>query len=348
MTVDDLSERQHEILCEVVQVYLEQGEPVASSAVVQLLPTALSSASIRTVMAELEQKGYLLQPHPSAGRVPSDKGLSCFIQGLARRAVLASVERRRLRAMISGGAPLPELLEQTSRVLARVTDEVGMALAPAHQAPLESIHFFSAAPGRVVAVLVTRGGPVETRLLGVEREYTAGELERISAYCTRSFHGLVMPEIRARLLALMVEERARYDELVAGAVELGNRAMESETQSRDELFLEGAARVVERASPPQLEAIRSLFATLADKALLLSLLNKFLAAPSPSVLVGSELTPGAGCELGLIVTSFQTSAGERGLIGVIGPKRMNYPYIIPVVDYLGHYLGELGAHPDGT
>lgn len=344
-----LSEREREILCEVVELYLASGEPVASAALARVSRTGLSSASLRSVMADLEDKGFLLQPHTSAGRIPSDLGFRLYIDKLLQGAVLSHRDERRLRAMLPPAGSLEEVLAQVSRVLADVTAEVGMAMAPAsQQASLQSIHFVRVAPQRVLAVVVTAGGLVDSRLLTVERDFHSAELERISNYCTQSFAGHPLHEISKRLLALMAEERAQADELLAGVVALGKRAVTTDGVPGGEVFVEGADRLLDRAGPGQFHAVRRLLAAFADKALLLSLLNGFLVSSGPRVLLGSEFSLVDGDDLGLIVTSFHRSSGEDGLIGVVGLKRMDYPRIIPIVDYIGQYLTGAGREPGGA
>ena len=343
-----LSDREREILDEVVHCYLSSGEPVASGTVARSSRTGLSSASIRSVMAELEHKGFLVQPHTSAGRVPSDRGLRHYVDNVVRGAVLAPGERRRLRSLLSPAGPLAELLAQATRVLADVTVEVGVALAPVPQrAALRSIHFVGVSPRRVLAVVVTHGGVVDSRILAVEHDYSTDDLERISNYCTQNFTGSTLEEIRDRLLALMAEERVQCDRLLAGVIELGRRTVESEAASGGEVFLEGAERLLERAAPTRLEGLQRLFAAFSDKAALLSLLNRYLARSGPRLVIGSELSSLGNGELGLIVTSFEVPSGESGLVGVIGLKCMDYSRIIPIVDFVGQHLagvsGDLGS-----
>ncbi len=341
MMDETLEEREKGILGEVVRLYLDRGEPVASASVANRSATRLSPASIRTVMADLEEKGFLTQPHTSAGRVPTDRGLAHFVGALLQSTALSPAEQRHLRAKLSFEGTLEEVLDQVSRVLAHVSHEVGLAVAPGPQrATLKSLHFVKVASNRVVAIVVTVGGQVDSRLLSVDRDYAPAELERISSYCSETFGGLTFAEIRARLLSLMTEERARYDQLLQGAIELSRRAVESEEASGGDVFLQGADRLLERAATGQLEALRRLLAAFSDKTLLLKVLNEFLSVDDARVLVGSQFALAAGGEVGLVVTSFDLATGEHGLVGVIGPKRMNYPRIIPVVDFVGHCLGE--------
>jgi heat-inducible transcriptional repressor len=345
---ESLSKRERETLCEIVELYLATGKPVASAALARASRTGLSSATLRNEMARLEESGFLIQPHTSAGRVPTDFGFRVYIEGVLQRAELLERDKRRLRAMLQPSGPLEEMLAKVSRVLADVTAEVGMALAPTSQrTTLQSVHFVRVAPRRVLAVVVTGGGLIDSRLLAVERDFQPAELEHISNYCTLSFVGLPLHEIRKRLLSLMVEEHAQADELLTGVVALGQQAVETEVVSGGEVFVEGTNRLLERAGPGQLEAVRRLLAAFADKAMLLSLLNDFLEAAGPKVLLGTEFSLLGGDDLGLIVTSFHRNSGEHGLIGVVGLKRMDYPRIIPIVDYVGNYLTMAGGEQGG-
>jgi heat-inducible transcriptional repressor len=339
-----LSDRQREILCEVVELFLLSGEPVASAAVAKLSSLALSSASIRTTMADLEGLGLLVQPHTSAGRVPSDLGIRVYVDRLLEHTELPEQDERHLGGLVAIDAPLEEVLAQVSRVLAHTTEKVGIAIVPAsRQAKLRSIHFAKVAAQRVLAIVVTTGGLVDSRLLTVDREYSPVELERISNYCTESFAELSLEDIRVRLLTLMAEERVRCDGLLAGVVELGRRAVGGEAEAGGEVFVEGADHLLDRATPTHLDTLRRLFVAFSDKAMLLSLLNGYLAATGPRVLLGSEFTLAGGNDLSLVVRPFECQTGERGLVGVIGLKRMDYSRIIPIVDFLGRRVAGVGG-----
>lgn len=334
-----LRDRDREILVEVVELYLASGEPVSSSAVATRSATGLCAASIRNVMADLERAGYLRQPHTSAGRVPTDEGFRAYVGGILGRAALAPEETRKLRDALARTGSLEELLGRVSRVLSEVSDQVGIALAAVTpQVAVRSLHFVPVSDRRVLAVVVTRGGHVESRLLNVEQSFTLDELERISSYFVHSFRGLALAEIRRRLLRLMAEERVRYDRLLAGVIELGERITAFEEPAAGEVFVEGAEHLIERVQPRQLKAVRELLAAFMDKARLVGLLNQLLAPTGPRVLVGSDLALDASGTLGMVVSPYELATGEAGLVGVIGLKRMNYPQIIPVVDYVGTYL----------
>ncbi|MCS7182084.1 MAG: heat-inducible transcriptional repressor HrcA [Thermoanaerobaculum sp.] len=340
----ELSARERLILCEAVALYLQRGEPVASGLLAQVSRTGLSAASLRNIMAELEEKGLLEQPHTSAGRVPTDEALRVYVEVLVQHAALPVGEAEDLAARLPEAGSLDELLLRSSQVLAEKTAEVGLAAAPApKEASLAAMHFVKVAKDRVMAVVVTQGGFVDSRLLSVERDYTPEELERISNYCCETFRGLRLTEARRKLEALVAEERAQYDTLLAGVVALTRRALEGELEAGGELFLQGAEHLLAKAGPRELVAVRDFFRALADKSSLLQLLDNYLTAPGPRVVFGRELAFDAEGKLSLIVTSFHLASGEEGLVGVVGFKRMDYPRIVPMVDFVGRFIAALGV-----
>lgn len=339
----ELSARERLILCEVVSLYLQRGEPVASGALAQVSRTGLSSASLRNIMADLEAKGLLAQPHPSAGRIPTDAALRVYVETLVRDAALSEGEAKSLAARLPREGSLEELLQRVSGVLAETTAQVGLAAAPApREAALEAIHFVRVSRERVMAVVVTQGGMVDSRLLPADREYTADELERISNYCTREFRGLRLAEVRTKLEAVLAAEKARGDALLSGVLVLTKKALEGELEAGGELFMHGAEHLLAKAGPKELVAVRDFFRALADKASLLQLLDTYLEAPGPRVVFGPELSFDVEGKLSLIVTSFHLESGEEGVVGVVGFKRMDYPRIVPIVDFVGRFITAMG------
>ncbi|MGC8916337.1 MAG: heat-inducible transcriptional repressor HrcA [Thermoanaerobaculum sp.] len=340
----ELSARERLILCEVVSLYLQRGEPVASGVLSQVSRTGLSSASLRNIMAELEQKGFLEQPHPSAGRIPTNEAIKVYVEFLAQEAALPEGEATILAARLPREGSLDELLRHVSGVLAETTAEVGLAAAPApREATLEAIHFVKVSRERVMAVVVTQGGMVDSRLVPTEREFAPEELERISNYCTQEFRGLKLSEVRTELERVLSEERARGDALLSGVLVLTRKVLEGELNSGGEVFMQGAEHLLAKAGPKELVAVRDFFRALADKASLLELLDAYLERPGPRVIFGPELRLDAHGYLSLIVTSFHMESGEEGIVGVVGFKRMDYPRIVPIVDFVGRFIAACGA-----
>ncbi len=336
---DSLSQREEEILSEVVHLYLGCGEPVASGSVARSSGTGLSPASIRSVMAALEERGLLEQPHTSAGRVPSDAGLRYVLERLLPTTALELPERERLRRLISGDSTVDERLDRVTRALAEMTKQVGLAATQASSlAAMRSIHFVKVSANQVLAVLVTVGGLIDSRVLLVGKNFSAGELERISNYCTDSFAGRSLVDIRGALARLMTEDRARYDELLSGVVELRDWASWAEPGVAGDVWVQGVEALLDSVDR-RIESMRRLVAAFSDKSTLVRLLDDFMAGNGACVLFGSQLALGASEDLGMIIRSFELAGGESGIVGIIGRRSMDYPHLIPVVEYIGGLLG---------
>lgn len=339
-----LNERENEVLCEVVELYLGCGEPVASRSVAETSGLSLSLASIRSIMAQLEEKGFLEQPHTSAGRVPSDTGLTVYLERVLRRPALPANERERLCRMLPASGTIEDRLDHASRVLAQLAHQVGMAMRPnTSSAPMRSLHFVKVDDSQVLAVLVTTGGVVESRLVAVARCFEDDELTRVSKFCTETFAGLSLRAIRDRLAVLVEEERTRYDHLLAAAVELADKATREVPVSGAAVFVQGVENFVAGVGELQRESLHRLLATLSERTALMHLLDRYLTSPGPRVALGGELAFMGAARMGMVVRSFQLAGGEVGLVGVIGVRHMNYPYLVPVVDFVGQRMGEQGG-----
>ena len=334
-----LSQREEEILSEVVHLYLGCGEPVASGNVARSSRTGLSPASIRNVMAALEEHGLLEQPHTSAGRVPSDAGLRYFLERLLPATTLLAAERDRLRRLISGETTVDERLDRVTRALAEMTHQVGLAATQASSlAAMRSIHFVKVSATQVLAVLVTMGGLIDSRVLLVGKDFSAGELERISNYCTESFAGWSLADIRTALERLMSEDRARYDELLSGVLALRDWASWAAPGVAGDVWVKGVEALLDSVDR-RLDSMRRLVAAFSDRSTLVRLLDDFMAGSGARVLFGSQLALGTSEDLGMIVRSFELAGGESGMVGIIGRRSMDYPHLIPVVEYIGGLLG---------
>ncbi len=294
-------------------------------------------------MAQLEEKGLLQQPHPSAGRVPSDLGLTVYLERILRQPALPANERERLCRLLPAGGTLEDRLDHASRVLAQLANQVGMAVRPvASAAPMRSLHFVKVDDSQVLAVLVTGGGVVESRVLAVGRCFEDEELGRISRFCTDTFAGLTLKEIRDRLAVIVEQERTRYDELVAAAVELTNMATRKAPISSSSVFVQGVENLLAGGEAHR-ENLQRVLVTLSERTALMHLLDRFLASTGPYVAVGGELAFLGAPSLGMVIRSFRLGGGEVGLVGVIGVRHMNYPYLVPVVDFVGQRLAGQGG-----
>ncbi len=333
-----LSERDREILREVIQTYLSSGEPVSSRRVAKDRQFQLSAATIRNVMADLEDMGYLRQPHVSAGRLPTEAGFHLFIDDLMSAEAVSADDRRLIdNRLTTAGATGQELTEETSRLLSRLSHHVGVVLTPAlGSAVMKRIEFVPLSGRKVLCVVVAETGFVENKLVVTDEPIPREDLVRISNYLNENYSGRTLFEIREDLLRLMSDERARLDELLRRAIELAREGMD--VGHAPSLVVDGANSLFDSA--PSMSRIEGMFQMFAERARLAGLLNRCLDADGVRVVLGqdSRLTEELG--FGLVVRSYEAGDGVAGSVAVVGPARMEYPRMVPLVNYLGERLSE--------
>lgn len=342
-TLQRLNERSREILRLVVDAYVATGEPIGSRTISRQLGMNLSPATVRNVMADLEELGLLIAPHTSAGRMPTDLGLRLFVQGLLECGNLTADERNSIESQCAaGGRSLPQVLEQASTLLSDLSNCAGLVIAPKAEAPLKHIEFVSLGPGRALVVLVNASGVVENRIIDVPRGLPASSLVEASNYLTARLVGRTIPEAITEIRQDLSQARAELDVLSTRVVEQGLAIWGGEGAART-LIVRGQAQLLEEVTALEdLERIRQLFAALERQEALLNLLDLTETAEGIQIFIGadSELFGLAGCSM--IVAPYGSESQELvGAIGVIGPTRMDYARIIPMVDYTATVIGRL-------
>lgn len=337
----ELNDRQRAVLRRLIAEHVRAGEPVASARLAQSPRLELSAASIRSVMAELEERGLLRQPHTSAGRVPTDAAYRLFVDELLGKPPrLSAAGAAGLEGALAGRAEIPEMLEEASRQLSRLSKQVGLVLAPKPDAVvLDRLEFLRVDGRRVVAVLVGRSGWVEHRLLEVEAAPESDQLERIGRYLGENFGGRTLDEMRSRLIETAREERAALDSLARESLALGRAALDPREQV--EIFVDGTSNLLGQPEFADLGALRTLFQTLEERELLIELLDRLARGRGVQVVIGSE-NPLADLENCSLVTATY-GPGDRtlGTVGIVGPKRMHYGRAIALVGHLALVLGRL-------
>jgi heat-inducible transcriptional repressor len=335
-----LDARSREVLASVIVAYIESAVPVSSRQLTKGGKFGLSSASLRNAMADLEDLGLLTHPHVSAGRVPTDLGYRAFVRDLMPAQAPSETDRARIADELS---PEPfeteRFLKATSGVLCRLTGEVAVVAASASMSfVLESVHFTRVADRKIVVAEVSDTGLVESRLIETREDFSQPELNSISNRLTIDFAGRSLDEIRVLLLASLGEEKVRMDRALARALELGRRAF-AETRSEEAVYMDGTESLLEKPEfRNDLEALRRMFHAFEEKARLVNLLTDCITADGLAVVIGSEspLTD----ETGSAVVSAPYRRGDRviGVLGVIGPRRMKYARVVPLVDELSRYV----------
>ena len=333
-----LSPRYGRILREVIQTYILTGEPVSSRLIAKLDAEGQSAATIRNIMADLEEWGYLAQPHTSAGRVPTPAGYHLFIETLMQTRSLPVRERRYITETI-GGAPgdSDQLLSLTSHLLSELSSQVGIVVTPViGETVLKAIDFVPMSGCRALCVVVSTTGFVDSKEVATDAPIPREELVRISNYLTDNFAGLTLREIRERLLGMMAEERAQVDRLLQLSISLASRGLEA--SQGPGVLVDGTSSLLAGPGVADVERVKRLLETFGDKARLVQLLNRCMEGGGMRVFIGedSDLTAD---DFSLVATTY--GAGERvlGSLGIFGPSRMEYPRIVPLVHYLGEALG---------
>jgi heat-inducible transcriptional repressor len=330
------------VLHAIVELYIETGEPVASRTVARRLPDNLSAASIRNIMADLYDEGYLAQPHTSAGRVPTEKAFASFVRCLAVRRMVSD-ELRRLRHELAAIGTLEGRIERSSQMLVEMTRGVGIAAAiPTHSQELDQVDLLKLADNRVLMVVVTRDQLVRNKVLQVGDAVSQDELHSIRNYLNANFSGWALSEIQNEVEQRLRQESAAYDAILrklqvlydSGLLELG---------LIPEIHMEGASNLVGLDLHLTREKLRELFRTLEEKKKLLHLLDRYLddGQDEVGVQVGLASAHPAMGELSLIGLTVTLPSGVSGKIAVIGPMRMNYERVMSAVAHVGHALKAL-------
>jgi len=341
--ITELNERSREIFRQIVDSYMETGEPVGSRTIAQRLSVALSPATVRNVMADLEDAGLLFSPHTSAGRLPTEAGLKLFVDGLLEVGSLTEAERRDIEVRCAGaGRSVPALLEEVSTTISGLTGCAGLVLAPKTSSPLKHIEFVPLSPGRALVVLVSENGLVENRVIETAPTLPPSALVEATNYLSARLVGRTLDEAREEIQIELEAHRAELDSLTTRVVEEG-LATRSGSDSEARLIVRGRAHLLEDVTAvADLERIRNLFEALETKETMLKMVSLADAADGVQIYIGSEnqLFSLAGCSM--IVGSYQNTQNRVvGAIGVIGPTRMNYARIIPMVDFTAKLIGRL-------
>lgn len=342
--INELNERTRQILRLVIDAYVETGAPVGSKLISQKPGINLSPATIRSVMVELEELGLLYSPHTSAGRLPTETGLTVFVEGLMEVNDIAAADRHKIEQEMQGvrGLSLPDILEQTSAFLSGLSSCAGLVLAPKIENPIRQIEFVLLAPGRALAVLVGSKGSVENRMLDVPPEVTATALQRASNYLNYHIANKTLQEAAERVNAELQYHRSELDTLTARVVAAGIASIAPQ-ESGGHFFIKGQANLLEDVTALEdLNRIRALFEALEAKETMLKLLQATTQADGVKIFIGAEnkLFNHSGCTL--VISPYKDENSRViGAIGVIGPTRLNYGRIIPVVNYTSQMISKI-------
>ena len=340
--ITELNDRSREIFRHIVDAYVRSGEPIGSRTLSRRLGMNLSPATIRNVMADLEEVGLLYAPHTSAGRMPTDLGLRLFVHGLLEIGDINEEERSQLEAECStAGRSFPEVLDTASSVLSGLSSCAGVVMSPKTDRPLKHIEFVNLSPGRALVVLVNEDGMVENRVIEVPTGLPGSTLIHASNFLNAKVLGCTIGEARSGIMAEIEQHRSQLNELEARIVEAG--LAEYAGGSTGTLIVKGQSRLLNDVSAlGDLERVRQLFAALETKEAMVRLLEAAQQADGVQIFVGAEndIFSHAGCSA--IIAPYKDRREQIvGAVGVIGPTRLNYARIIPMVDYTAKLVSRL-------
>jgi heat-inducible transcriptional repressor len=340
-TEEALSERAQLLLKALIESYIRDGQPVGSRTLSRDSGLSLSSATIRNVMADLEELGFVASPHTSAGRIPTDKGYRLFVDSLLKLKPLQSEEiddiERRMRNDASNGRTL---VQTVSQMLSSVTQMAGLVTLPnPHYVALSQIEFIGLSENRALAIMVMNNREVENRVVQLERAYSSEELRRAANYLNEAFAGRSLPEVRASLLKQLQETRQTMNQLMQDAISMAQKVFETPGGERVEYVIAGETNLMGFAELSNVDRLRRLFEAFNEKHDMLRLLDNCLQAQGIQIFIGHESGYQILDDISLVTAPYMLDNQVVGVLGVIGPTRMAYERVIPIVDVTAKLLG---------
>lgn len=340
--ITELTTRARDIFRRVVEGYLETGTPVGSKVLAGPGGVSLSSASIRSVLADLEHLGLLAAPHTSAGRLPTEAGLRLFVDGIMQVAEPTVEERLAIESRISAPGPIEAALEATSTLLSSLSSGAGVVMVPRREPRLAHLQLVPLGPGRALAVLVGEDGGVENRVVELPLGLPPGALEEASNYISAHLQGRTLAQAARAMRTDITSGKSALDAASRDLVERGLAVWSQDAMARPVLIVRGQANLLDEAALTDLERVRSLLDDLENKQSVADLLDTAREAQATRIFIGSENRLFALSGSSVIASPYRDREGKVvGVVGVIGPTRLNYARVVPMVDFTAQSLGKL-------
>ncbi|EGV50460.1 heat-inducible transcription repressor hrcA [endosymbiont of Riftia pachyptila (vent Ph05)] len=336
-----VSERAQHFLKVLIEHYIREGQPVGSRTLAKEVGMDLSPATIRNVMADLEDLGLITSPHTSAGRVPTTTGFRMFLDSLltVKRLKTREVENLREQLQLTQATDMSGLLASASQMLSGVTHMAGVVTVPRRKhTEFRQIEFLPLSERRVLAILVTADGEVNNRILNTHRDFTRAELDQAANFLNHSFSGQEMAAVRSSVLQQLNSAREHLDHSMAQALEMAGEVVDT-SEAKEDCLIAGQTNLMEFEDLASLQQLRGLFDAFTEKREILHLLDQFLHADGVQIFIGEE----SGYQLlngcSVVTAPYRVDDQVVGMLGVIGPTRMNYERVIPIVDVTAKILG---------
>jgi len=343
----DLSDRSQRLLKTLIEDYIRTGQPVGSKHLVDASGLGLSSATVRNVMSDLEEMGLVASPHISAGRVPTVEGYRLFVDTMINVQPFQGSEVDQLRASFSSTQDTHGLLETASGLLSSLSHMAGLVTLPRHDhVTLKQIEFMKLSEGRVLVILVTNTKEVHNRIISPGRELDNAELGTMANYLNATYAGMELRQIHVRLLEEMKQVQKDMNEVMLEAIRLGEQAFASEEQAEEDYVMAGETSLMSYQELSDLERLRHLFDAFHQKQDILSILDQCISADGVKIFIGHESGKDVLNDCSVISAPYELQGEVVGVLAVIGPTRMAYDRMIPMVDITAKLLSSALNSPD--
>jgi len=342
MVIDDLNERSQHLLRSLIETYIQQGQPVGSRSLATDSRLDVSPATVRNVMADLEELGLIVSPHTSSGRIPTAKGYRIFVDSLLKVNPLRASEVKRLERELSGASEqnTDALISRASGLLSEVSHLAGVVMVPNRAGmALQHIEFMRLSEKRVLAILVISSSDVRNVVIDTEREYSKPELEKIANYLNSAFVGKGLAAVRETLLREMREAKADMDALMQSAIEMAGKVFETTGDGKGDYVMAGQTNLMGCSGLSHVDRLRQLFEAFNAKQDILYLLDNSMQSKGVKLFIGEESGYQVLDECSVVTAPYEVDGQCLGVLGVIGPTRMAYERVIPIVDVTAKLLG---------
>jgi heat-inducible transcriptional repressor len=341
-TIGEMSDRARDVFRMVVEAYLETGQPVGSRTISRTSTLNLSPASIRNVMQDLEESGLLAAPHTSAGRIPTEPGLRLFVDAIMQVAEPRAEDRAAIEALIDRGGPIEEAISNATATLSGLSACAGIVLVPKEEPALKQLAFVPLSASQAVAVVVGGDGSVENRVIDLPPGVTPSTLIEVGNYVSARLSGLTLRDAQARLAGEIRDGKAALDQAAQELIARGLAIWSQDGARRPVMIVRGQANLIDETAAADLDRVRQLLDELEGKEEIARLLDRARAGTAMKIFIGSENELFALSGSSVIAAPYRGHDGKLvGVVGVIGPTRLNYARVVPMVDFTAKTLSRL-------
>lgn len=336
-----LTQRDIDVLSLLISEYVATASPVGSNAIAKRGGLGLSSATIRSVMAKMEEMGLLTHTHTSSGRIPTSEGLRYYVNTIINKREISEEEKEMIRRQFSGsGTSVEDVLKRTGRILSLVSNYTGLVVMPKPEhITFKHMEFLPLSTGKLLGIFVSREGMVHNRIIELDEEMTYPDIEKITNYCNNAYYGYSLEEALSKATKELEDTRAQYDRILSRALIWSKELMDEASES--ELVVHGEAKLLKEPEFSDVEKLKKVIEAIEEKKGLVHLLNRAAESEEVSVFIGNESPLSQVDSCSIVISSYKKDGRIAGTLGVIGPTRMNYSHVIPTIDFTAKIVNEM-------